>query len=90
MRSLPVIVGSKSFRHLANLLQGFGAMKFQAFLIEGAMVSLDKPILLRVMWVTDEHGDSQAMTKAHQGSGKVTTLRGSYPACVPVQRDGGR
>jgi hypothetical protein len=60
-RSLPIIVGSKSFRHLPNLIQGFGAMKFQAFLIERAMVSLDKTILLGVMRVTDEHADFQRL-----------------------------
>jgi hypothetical protein len=41
-------------------------MKFQAFLSERAMVSLDKPMLLGVMWITEEHGDPQTVTKARR------------------------
>ncbi len=65
-------------------------MEFQTFLIEGAMISLDKAMLLWVMGIADEHADSQAVTQAHQGGGKVTTLGRSHPACVPVQSDRGR
>ncbi len=36
------------------------------------MVSLDKPILLWVMWIADEHRDSEGLTKTDEGSRKVT------------------
>ena len=49
------------------------------------MVSLDKAILLGVMRVTDEHGDSQTVTKAHQGGGKIATLGGSHPSGITIQ-----
>jgi hypothetical protein len=90
MRPLPVLVGSKSLCHLAHLLQGFGTMKLQTLLSEGAMISLDKAILLWVMWIADEHGDAQAVTKAHESGGKVTALGRSHPARVPIQSDRGR
>ena len=81
MRPLPIIVSRKCFCHLANLIQGLGTMELQTFLIEGAMISLDKPILLGVMWIADEHGDSQAVTKAHESGGKITADGGD-----PTQR----
>jgi len=59
-------------------------------LIEGAMLSLDKPILLWVLWIAEEHGDSQAVTKAHESGGKVTALGGSHPARVSIQSERGR
>jgi hypothetical protein len=77
-RPLPIIVSRKCFCRLANLVQGLGTRELQTFLIEGAMLSLDKPILLWVLWIAEEHGDSQAVTKAHESGGKVTALGGSH------------
>jgi len=76
---------------LAHLIQGLGTLERQALLIKGAVVAFDKAILLWVMRVADEHGYSQGVTKAHEGSGKVTA-EGVIPLKprVPVQRDGGR
>jgi hypothetical protein len=66
-------------------------MALQTLLIEGAMISLDKAILLGVMWITNKHGDSHAMAEAHESGGKVTALSESLPKLgVPIQRDGGR
>lgn len=52
-------------------------MEFEAFLIERAMISLDTSVLLGVMRIADEHGDSEYLTEAHQGSREVTPLRNS-------------
>jgi hypothetical protein len=58
-------------------------MELQTFLIEGAMISLDKPILLGVVWIADEHGDSQAVTKAHESGRKITALSEIPPGACP-------
>jgi hypothetical protein len=58
-RPLPVVMSRKSVRHLPDLLQRLGAMELQAFLIERAMISLDKAILLGVMRIADEYADSR-------------------------------
>ncbi len=88
--SLPIIVSRKYFCHLANLIQGLGTMEPQTLLSERAMVSLDKPIVLWVMWIADEHNDSEGLTKTDEGGRKVTALGSSDPAGVAVQRDRGR
>jgi len=85
MRSLPVVVGGKSFCHLADFIQGFGTRLPKALLMERALISFDKPILLRVMRIADKHGDPERLTKAHQGSRKVAALWGSDPTRVAVQ-----
>ena len=90
MRSLPVVMGGICFRHLADLIQRLGTRELQAFLIERAMISFDKPILLWVMRITNEYGDSQGVAEAHESGRKVTALGRAYPARIPVQRDGGR
>jgi len=90
MGSLPIIVSRKGFCHLANLIQGLGTMELQTLLRERAMVSLDKAILLWVMWIADEHSDSEGLAKTNEGGRKVTALRSSDPPGVAVQRDGGR
>src|SRR5260221_6707692 len=90
MRPLPIIVSRKCFCRLANLIQGLGTRELQTFLIEGAMISLDKPILLWVMWIADEHGDSQAVTKAHESGGESTALWRYHPARVSHQRNIGK
>jgi hypothetical protein len=71
-------VSRTCFCRLANLVQGLGTRELQTCLIEGAMLSLDTPILLWVLWIAEEHGDSQAVTKAHESGGKVTALGGSH------------
>jgi hypothetical protein len=38
------------------------------------MISFNKPILLRVMRIADEHSYSERLTKAYKGSGKVAAL----------------
>lgn len=65
-------------------------MELQTLLRERAVVSLDKPILLWVMWIADEYSDSEGLTKTDEGGRKVTPLRSSDPPRVAVQRDGGR
>ncbi len=65
-------------------------MELQTLLRERAMVSLDKAILLWVMWIADEHSDSEGLAKTNEGGRKVTALRSSDPPGVAVQRDGGR
>jgi len=57
-------------------------MELQAFLIERAMISFDKPFLLGVMRIADEYGYSESMTKAHKGSREVAALRSSDPTGV--------
>src|SRR5215510_9020630 len=90
MRPLPIIVSHKGFCHLANLLQGLGAMEPQTLLGERAMVPLHKPILLWVMRIAEEYRDPEGLTKTDQGGRKVTALGSSDPASIAVQRDGGR
>jgi hypothetical protein len=74
MRSLSVVVGRKSLRHLADFIQGLGTIAQQAFLIERAVIAFHKAILLWMMRIADEHGYSQGVTKAHEGSGEVAAL----------------
>ena len=88
--SLPIIVSGKGFCHLAHLIQGLGTMEPQTLLGERAMVPLHEPILLWVMWIAEEHRDSEGLTKTDQGGRKVTALRSSDPPSIAVQRDGGR
>ena len=85
-----VVVSRKSFRHLTDLIQGLGTIPQEAFLIERAMISFDKPILLGVMRIADEYGYSESMTKAHKGSREVAALRSSDPTGVTVQGNGSR
>ena len=54
------------------------------------VISLDKAILLEVMWITNEHSNAKAVAEAHESSGKITPLRGSNSARIPVQGDRGR
>jgi hypothetical protein len=58
-------------------------MELQTFLIEGAMISLDKAVLLRVMWIADDHGDSQAVTKALRPRRESHCLEVTPPSACP-------
>ena len=63
-RSLPVVVGGKSFSHLADFIQGFGTRRRKALLSERAMIAFDTPILVWVMRIAEKHADPQRLTKA--------------------------
>ena len=90
MGSLPIRVSRKGFSHLTTLLQGLGRMEPQTLLGERAMVPLHKPVLWWVIWIAEEHRDSEGLTKTDQGGRKVTALRSSDPASIAVPRNGGR
>src|SRR5260370_3854539 len=84
MRSLPVVVLNEGFGHFAHLLQRRGMMLRETLLLIAAVIPFYKPILLGVMWIADQHRHAQRLAKPDQGGGKVSTLRGAHPTCVPV------
>ena len=85
MWSLPMIVGCKCLCHLAHLIYGLRPLSLQALLIERAVIAFDKAVLLRVTRIAKEYPDSQSMTKANKGSGKITALPGLPPSAYRDQ-----
>jgi hypothetical protein len=84
-RARPFVVSRKSFRHLANLIQGLGTIPQEALLIERAMRAFHQPILLGMMRITDEHCNPEGMTKVHKSSREIATLWCSDSTRIAVQ-----
>src|SRR5204862_1866142 len=66
MRTLMVVMLRKRSRDLAYLRDAAWPVHGQAFLLVGAMVALDEPVLLGVLRVAQQHADAQTLTEAYQ------------------------
>src|SRR5205809_4381145 len=85
MRTLMVVMLRKRSRDLAYLLDAAWPVHGQAFLLVGAMVALDEPVLLGVLRVAQQHADAQTLTEAYQGRRKVAAARTADKAHVAIQ-----
>jgi hypothetical protein len=74
----------------ASLLQGGRPLVGETFLLIGAMVPFNEPIVLGMTRRTHVHLDAQAQAKAQERRGKVTALWCTHRAGIAVQGDAAR
>ena len=89
MRSLSVVVLDKGSGRIGGVLQVCRPIDGEALFLIGAIVALDKAILLWVMRSTDLDVDAQTGAKADQSRGKITALGTADPARIAIQGDAG-
>jgi hypothetical protein len=64
------------------------AVNAQAFVLERAVIPLNKGIKIGATRGADRDGDAQTPPEAHEGRGKITLLGGAHEAGIPVYHDG--
>ena len=87
MWSFHVVVLDESCGRIGGLLQARRPIDGEALFLIGAIVALDKAILLGVMSRTDLDFDAQTGAKAQQSRRKITALGTAHPARITIERD---
>ena len=72
------------------LLKGVGTGHQQTFLLERAMIALDKSVEIGSVWRADGGLDPQAQQEPHKGGREIASTGNADPTCIPIKGDRGR